>query len=160
MRHSPFLAVAATALALASSLSSQAAAPAEAPAGDPAAFEIAVEPGTVQAGSSAQVTLRLVPAKGIKINRYPKIRLTVKELPGLVAAAEGATGNDAPPPPDKIEGNYFTTIDPVTFVLPIEGEAAKGRHEIPARLSYFYCVAASGYCAPAKVPVKIPITVR
>ena len=39
-------------------------------------------------------------------------------------------------------------------------EAAKGRHDVVGKLSYFYCVAASGYCAPAKVDVTIPVTVR
>jgi hypothetical protein len=131
-----------------------------APAGDPASFEISVAPAAVQAGGDAQVSLRLVPAKGIKINRYPKIKLVVAEQPNLVGAVEGVLGNSEPPPADKLDANYFTTIDPLTVSLSIASAAAKGRHEIPARLSYFYCVAASGYCAPAKVQVKIPIIVR
>jgi hypothetical protein len=137
-----------------------AAAPASAPSGEPASFQISVEPAAVQAGADAQVSLRLVPAKGIKINRYPKIKLVVAEQPNLVGAVEGALGNSEPPPDDKLDANYFTKIDPLTLSLSIADAAAKGRHEIPARLIYFYCVAASGYCAPARVQVKIPIIVR
>lgn len=151
----------ASTLLLASALApSRAATSVPAPAGDPATFQIAVDPSAVPPGSSATVTLRLVPAKGIKINRYPKIKLVVSEQPGLVGAAEGAVGSNEPPPPDKLEGNYFATVDPLTVSIPVASAAEKGVHEVPARLSYFYCVAASGYCAPAKVQIKIPITVR
>jgi hypothetical protein len=101
-----------------------------------------------------------VPNAGIKINKYPKIKLAVAEQPGLVAPAEGTVGAAAPPPPEDLESNYFKTVDPVSLSLKLDAKAAPGRHEIPARLTYFYCVAASGYCAPARVNVKIPVEVR
>ena len=79
---------------------------------------------------------------------------------GLVAAAEGSVGNDAPPPPDRLEGNYFESAEPLRLKLRLDGAAAKGKHTIEAKLSYFYCVAASGFCAPAKEILRIPVTVR
>jgi hypothetical protein len=70
-------------------------------------------------------------------------------------------GNAAPPPPDNLDANYFHGgVDPLKLSLHLDAAAPKGRHEIPAKLSYFYCVAASGYCAPAKTDVTIPITVQ
>ena len=69
----------------------RAAAAPSAPAGDPASFEIAVAPVAVARGGAAKVSLRLVPAAGIKINRYPKIKLSIAEQPGLVGAAEGSS---------------------------------------------------------------------
>lgn len=137
-----------------------AAAPGSIPAGENASLKILVEPNPVGAGTEAKVTAQLVPNAGIKINKYPKIKLAVAEQAGLVAAAEGSVGAAAPPPPEDLESNYFKTIDPVSVPLKLDPKAAKGKHEIPARLTYFYCVAASGYCAPARVNVKIPVEVR
>lgn len=130
------------------------------PAGENATVRILVDPTPVAAGTEARVTAQLVPNAGIKINKYPKIKLAVAEQAGLVAPAEGSVGASAPPPPEDLESNYFKTIDPVSLSLKLDGKAAKGKHEIPARLTYFYCVAASGYCAPARVNVKIPVEVR
>ena len=131
-----------------------------APAGDPATFKIVVSPSAVAAGSEAEIALQLVPAKGIKVNKYPKIKLQVPAQTGLVEAAEAAIGNDAPPPADQLEANYFKSIDPVKVKVRLDAGAAKGAHEIAGKLTYFYCVAASGFCAPARVAVKIPVTVR
>ena len=40
-------------------------------------------------------------------------------------------------------------------------EGAKaGRHEVEAKLVYFYCVKKSGFCAPSRVTLKIPIEIR
>ncbi|HEX6852666.1 MAG TPA: hypothetical protein VF139_14820 [Candidatus Polarisedimenticolaceae bacterium] len=130
------------------------------PAGENATVRILVEPTPVAAGTEAKVTAQLVPNAGIKINKYPKIKLAVAEQAGLVAPAEGTVGAASPPPPEDLESNYFKTIDPVALSLKLDAKAAKGKHEIPARLTYFYCVAASGYCAPARVNVKIPVEIR
>ena len=66
----------------------------------------------------------------------------------------------APPLPDQLEANYFKTVDPVKLKLHLDGAASKGAHEVQARLTYFYCVASSGYCAPEKVELKVPVVVR
>lgn len=131
-----------------------------APIKEPAKIVVTTAPEAAPAGSDSVVTLQLTPAPGIKINKYPKIQLKVAAQEGLVAAASAAIGNSEPPPPDQIEGNYFKTVDPVELKLPIAASATPGKHEVPGQLTYYYCVAASGFCAPAKVPVTIPITVR
>lgn len=129
-------------------------------AGEPAAFRIEVSPAVVEPGQAAEVRVVLEPAPGIKINKYPRIRLKIPAAPGVVAEAEGSVGADAPPPPDQLETNYFKSIDPLRATVQVDPEADAGAHEIPAKLSYFYCVASSGYCAPARVDVKIPIAIR
>jgi hypothetical protein len=138
-----------------------------APDGPSAALEapvkvaVAVSPEAVGAGSDTSVTVRLLPKAGIKMNKYPKIKVQVPAVPGLVDAAEQSLGNAAAPPPDQLDTNYFHgSVDPVTLTLHLDPQAAKGRHEIHAKLSYFYCVAASGYCAPAKAELTIPVTIR
>ena len=127
----------------------------------PIRVTVAVAPASVGAGSDTLVTVKLDPKPGIKLNKYPKIKLQIPASPGLVGPAEQSLGNPAPPPPDQLDANYFHgAIDPLTLTLHLDAQAAKGPHEIRAKLSYFYCVAASGYCAPAKTEVMIPVTVR
>ena len=112
-------------------------------------------------GSDASVLVKLDPKPGIKLNKYPKIKLQVPAVDGLVAGAEQSVGNTAPPAADQLEANYFHGgVDPLNLTLHIDPAAAKGRREIHAKLSYFYCVAASGYCAPAKTELTIPVTIR
>ena len=130
------------------------------PVKEPAKIVVTTSPDATAAGAESHVTLQLTPAPGIKINKYPKIQLKVAAQDGLVGAAAAAIGNSEPPPPDQIEGNYFKTVDPVELKLPIAASATPGKHDVAAQLVYYYCVAASGFCAPAKVPVSIPITVR
>ena len=130
------------------------------PPAEPARIEVRVSPQEVSAGSESLVSLRLTPASGIKINRYPKIKLKIEAQPGLIGAAEAAVGNSEPPPPDRIESNYFSTVDPVEVALRLDPGASSGSHEVKGQLTYYYCVAASGFCAPKRVPVTIPITVR
>jgi hypothetical protein len=127
----------------------------------PVKVAVSVSPEVVVAGSDASVTVRLDPNPGIKMNKYPKIKLQVPAVAGLVNAVEQSLGNSAPPPADQLDANYFHGgVDPLTVALHVDAQATKGRHDIRAKLSYFYCVAASGYCAPAKTELTIPVTVR
>ena len=127
----------------------------------PVKVDVAVTPATVGAGSEASVVVSISPNPGIKMNKYPKIKLKVPAVAGLVEGAEQSLGNAGPPPPDQMETNYFKGgVDPLKLTLHVDPQAAKGRHDVHAQLSYFYCVAASGYCAPAKAELTIPVTVR
>src|SRR5262245_381533 len=130
------------------------------PLEEPARVVVEVSPSPVAPGSEAVVTLRLEPVTGVKINRYPKIKLTVDAAPGVVEGASAAIGNDAPPPPEAMDSNYFGSIDPLELRLRVDPHATSGNHVVEGRLSYFYCVAASGFCAPAKKPVQITLGVR
>jgi len=127
----------------------------------PVKVDVAVSPETVGAGSDASVVVTIATKPGIKMNKYPKIKLQIPAVAGLIEGAEQSLGNAAPPPPDKMETNYFHGgVDPLKVTLHVDPQAEKGRHEVHAQLSYFYCVAASGYCAPAKAELTIPVTVR
>jgi hypothetical protein len=127
----------------------------------PVKVAVTVSPEALGAGSDASVTVKLEPKPGIKMNKYPKIKVQIPAVPGLVDAAEQSLGNAAAPPPDQLDANYFHGgVDPLTLTLHLDSAAAKGRHEIHGKLSYFYCVAASGYCAPAKAELTIPVTIR
>jgi hypothetical protein len=126
----------------------------------PARIDVSVSPKKVAPGGQAQVTLQLVPAQGIKIPRYPKMKLTVPAQEGLVQAAEAAVGNDSPPPPDQVALNYYKKVEPLELDLRLDPGASSGKHEISAKFRYFYCQAATGMCVPARTEIKIPVIVK
>ena len=130
------------------------------PPKEPATINLKVEPGSVEAGGAAHVTCRIVPKDGIKVNKYPKMSLKVQAVKGLVEAAEAKVGSDDPPPMGKPEVNYYKSVDPIELDLRLEASAPSGTHKIPAQLKYYYCVAASGFCAPFKTQVELEVTVR
>ena len=127
---------------------------------EPAHLAFSDAPTPVAAGAAAEVTLRLEPAAGVKINRYPKIKLEIPAQSGLVQAAAAEIGNDRPPAPDAMDKNYYEKVDPVVLKLAVAPDAAAVEHQVSGKLTYFYCVTASGFCAPARVPVTIPVAVR
>lgn len=145
---------------LAASLSARAGASGPKGPSDPAAIEVRVSPAATATGAERVVSVRLTPVAGVKINRYPKIKLKIDAQPGLVAAAEASVGSAEPPPPDQIESNYFATVDPVELPLRLDPRAGTGAHEVKGQLTYYYCVAASGFCAPKRVSLTIPLTVN
>jgi len=127
----------------------------------PVRVAIKVDPVAVAAGGEAKATLQLTPNPGIKLNKYPKIKIRIPESAGLVAAAEASIGNPEPPPADNLDANYYHgAVDPLSVTFRVDHAAGKGKHAVAGELRYFYCVAASGYCAPAKVAVTIPVTIR
>jgi len=126
----------------------------------PANIRVQVSPEAVERGGSARITVTLDPVEGVKVNRYPKIRLSVPASPGLVSAAEVSLGDDRPAPVDQEGGNYFDAIEPLTLDLALDRQAPSGKHEIDGQLVFYYCVKKSGFCAPKKTPLKIALDVR
>jgi hypothetical protein len=130
------------------------------PPAKPADITISVSPSSVEPGQVATVHLDLAPIEGVKLNRYPKVKLQVAGLEGLIGDGEATVGNDSPPPLDKMKTNYFDAFDGLDLDLTVDGAARSGRHEVEGKLTYFYCMPASGFCAPKRVSVKIPLDVR
>ena len=124
----------------------------------PAEIKLDVDPATVQAGGTIAVRIALEPIKGVKINRYPHIKLSVAERPGVVSAGSASVGSN-PPEPDKMAGNYFETVDPVELILHVHEDATAGSHDVVGKLTYFYCMPESGFCAPHRVAVTIPVEI-
>jgi hypothetical protein len=128
------------------------------PPKNPADITIDVAPEAVAAGGEAEVTVTIVAKPGIKIARYPQIKLDVKAQEGLVAEATARIGDKKPPPPDKLSTNYWGEVDPVQLTLTVDENAASGHHDVEGKLTYYFCVSGD-FCAPARVPVKIPVSV-
>jgi hypothetical protein len=123
-------------------------------------IDIEISPKVVSPGDLARITVRIVPLDGVKINRYPKIKLKIPALEGVLQEAQAEIGDEKPPPPDKLETNYYATVDPVILELPIDASAPKGTHKLDAKLNYFYCVKKSGFCAPARLSLEIALDVQ
>ncbi|GEM_PF-1094663 len=127
---------------------------------DPVDLQVTVQPAEIHPGATVEVTVRMIPNSGYKINRYPMISLKVPAIDGTVAAAETRVGNKTPPPLDKQGKNYFKTVDPIVLPMNLDKDAGKGDLTIPAKLKYYYCVASSGYCSMMREEVAIPVTVQ
>ena len=130
------------------------------PAGDPARLVVTVTPTSAAPGEAVEVVVRVEPNPGIKVNRYPKMKLQVPAAVGLVGEAEASVGASEMPPLEHAEKNYYTTVDPVSVKVSVDPKAPKGTHKVPAKFTYYYCVAASGYCAPERASLTIPLQVR
>jgi len=126
---------------------------------DPAKIQVQVSPEAVGPGDEVEVTVKVTPDSGIKINRYPKVSLKVAEVEGLVEAAETFVGDKTAPPPDKMKGNYFKTVDPLVLTLSVSDDAEPGEHKITAKLKYTFCLK-SDACFMKRETVRIPVTVR
>lgn len=129
------------------------------PPKNPAKITIDVAPKAVSPGGAAEVKLTLAPIDGVKIARYPRIKLDVPAREGLVDRAGASIGSEKPPPPDQLATNYWKEVDPVLLTLTVDPAAASGDHEVDAKLTYYFCVSGD-FCAPARVPVKIPLAVE
>jgi len=126
----------------------------------PAKIAVEVAPAAVVAGETSRVTVQLEPIAGVQINRYPLITLKLAGRTGLVHPVEAAVGNSSPPQPGKLDANYFERVDPLELELVTDGAAPQGKHKLTGELTYFYCVKASGFCAPKKTSIEIPLEIR
>lgn len=157
---------AAASIAVVAALAGLAALPAGASGAEPpeipADVRVRVVPEPAAAGAAAAVELTVEPRPGIRINRYPRIRLVVEDHPGLTAGGRAERGADRPPGHDEDpDDNYYAgPADPLRLELPVDGDATPGAYEVTGRLRYFYCVKQSGFCAPKEVDVTIPLRVR
>ena len=129
-----------------------------APPKNPAKVSVDVSPASVTPGGRVEVRLRLAPIEGVRIARYPQIKLSVPAREGLNAESTAAIGSATPPPEDQLESNYWATVDPLLLTVALDAGAKPGRHELEGKLTYFFCVSKE-FCAPARVPVTIPIAV-
>lgn len=117
--------------------------------------ELRVAPEPARAGQSATLELRVLPPKGIALNRYPGITFTVDKASKLdFASKEAFVGTKELP--EDLTDNAFEKPQPLRFeVTP----RASGTRSFEGELSFFYCVKSSGFCAPGKQKVKLQLPV-
>ena len=120
--------------------------------------EVALAPGAVKAGSKSEAVVTLKPPSGIHINQYPPIRLTFENAPPVTFEPDSyKLGLDQMP--DNPEKNPFTTVDPIKVKFRVAPHTADAKVAIKGKVKFFYCVAASGYCAPGTKDVVFTVPV-
>jgi hypothetical protein len=118
--------------------------------------ETSQEPSPGRLGQELEVLVRVGPPEGVELNRYPGIRLEIEDAPGFRAEERRVfLGSEKPVADPKLA--YFKEIAPLRLGLVPDG-AGPGTRTIRARLVYFYCVTASGFCAPGRQTLEIPVT--
>jgi hypothetical protein len=121
-------------------------------------IQVALAPGPVKAGSKSEAVVTLTPPSGIHINQYPPIRLTLENAPPVIFEHDSyKVGLDAmPDPPEK---NPFQTVDPIKVRFRVAPHAADAKVAVKGKVKFFYCVTASGYCAPGTKDVVFTVPV-
>jgi hypothetical protein len=106
----------------------------------------------IKAGKKADVAVSFVVDSRYKINRDPRISIAVTPVAGVTVDKKPIEASSVDP---KAKDEYF--VDLPTIKVPVTAAKA-GKFELPAKLTYFFCSKADGFCSKQSVDVKIPIT--
>ena len=105
-------------------------------------------------GVRANVSVGFEVKSGFVINRTPPITLKLTETPGVTL---GATSFTSSPDDPKSKDEYYVDLPKIS--VPVTAAKA-GKYEIPAKLTYFFCSKADGFCSRQVFDVKIPLQVQ
>lgn len=119
---------------------------------------VAQDPAAARRGQSAKVRVTVAPPEGIKLNQYPGITLKVAPAAGLSVARPEAFVGLTEPLDDPEKFGFPGPIDPLVLDVKVDGGAA-GTRTLDGTIKFFFCVKASGYCAPGEMKVKLPVKV-
>jgi hypothetical protein len=108
----------------------------------------------LKAGSRGEVTVSFNVIKGYAIDRMLPLTLKLTPQPGVTLSKTdlAASGNDP-----KAKDQYYVDLPTIKFPVSV---AKAGAYEIPAKLKYFFCNKADGFCSFQVLDVKIPINVN
>lgn len=109
---------------------------------------------TAKAGRKSDVPVTFNLLKGYVINRNPPISLKIAETPGLQFETMNFVTSGEDP---KSKDEYY--VDLPTIKVSVTAAKA-GKYEVPAKLTYFFCSKADGFCARQVFDVKIPVQVQ
>ena len=108
----------------------------------------------VKAGRKGDVMVSFNLIKGFAINRMPPISLKLTAVPGVSLEKKDFTTPSEDP---KSKDEYYAELPlirvPLTATKP-------GKYEIPAKLTYFFCSKADGFCSRQVLDTKISVTVQ
>jgi len=127
------------------------------PPAEPAKLHLSVHPQVTAPGSQVELVVAFEPAAGVKIARYPGVKVRVSARDGLIAENQLTAGDTKPPPPDQLDRNYFESLDPLRLKVQLDRRAPLGRHELEGDVTYYSCT--DGLCSRNKVRVKFPVQV-
>jgi hypothetical protein len=121
--------------------------------------EISVPESPLSTGTAGEAVVTLTPPSGIHLNKYPPIRVTMDEAKGIVFDPSTVkVGLEAMP--DDPEQNPFKKVDPIHLKFTVGDHDGDSKIPVKGKLRFYYCVAASGFCAPGskEITFTIPVT--
>jgi hypothetical protein len=108
----------------------------------------------LQAGRRGEVTVSFTALKGYAIDRTLPLTLKLTPVAGVTLAKTDLAASGKDP---KAKDQYY--VDLPTIKVPVTA-AKPGKYEIPAKLKYFFCNKADGFCSYQVLDVKMPINVN
>src|SRR5262245_27730252 len=106
------------------------------------------------AGKRGDVTLSFSIVKGYAVDRTLPLTLKLTPVPGVTLSKVDLAASGKDP---KAKDQYY--VDLPTITVPVMAAKA-GKYEIPAKLKYFFCNKADGFCSYQVLDVKMPINVN
>jgi hypothetical protein len=112
-----------------------------------------------KAGGNAHVAVTLLPRDpDVRVNEEPAVRLKL--------AADEAVLLDKQPAParslafDPATAKYLDPAVPVHLPVAIKPDAPRGKQQVKAKVTYFYCSKREGWCRKGTEDVQFPVDVR
>ena len=120
----------------------------------PQVMEPSYSKAPISGNHQGEVTVSFDVKSGYLINRIPPIQLKLQEVDGLTLNKLGLVSLAEDP---KSTDEYY--VDIPSFGISIE-TGKPGKYKIPAKLIYFFCSKADGFCSRQVVDTRIPLTVN
>lgn len=104
---------------------------------------------TVRAGQEARLLFRMQPREGIHVNVVPPISLDLIDAKNFTLPAKKFKPDSASKTLTTKDGYEIFDprhAQPVWFAVKVEKGAKPGRYPVKAKLTYYYCSDAEGWC--------------
>jgi hypothetical protein len=108
----------------------------------------------LQAGKRGEMTVSFTVVKGYAIDRTLPLTLKLTPISGVSLATTDLAASGKDP---KAKDQYYVDLPTINMGLT---PARAGKYEIPAKLKYFFCNKADGFCSYQILDVKIPVNVN
>jgi hypothetical protein len=105
----------------------------------------------LKAGGRGEVKVTFAVRNGFAIDRTLPLTLKLTPVPGVKLSKTDFAADGKDP---KAKDQYYVDLPSLKFPLSV---AKAGNYEIPAKLKYFFCNKADGFCSFQILDVKIPI---
>ena len=109
-------------------------------------------------GGDAYVAVTFAPRdKDIVVNEEPAPRLKLAADESVLVDKQKPAGRAVYDPENP---KYLDLAVPVHLAVALKPAAPKGRHDVKAKLTYFYCSKREGWCRKGTEDLEFPVQVR
>ena len=121
-------------------------------------IHVAAPQQALAVGSTGEAVVTMTAPSGIRFNKYPPIRVTVEENPPITFDQTTVkAGLDTMP--ENLEANHFDSVDPIHLRFTVGAHRGDAKVPIKGKIKFTYCVAKSGFCAPATKDIAFEVPV-